>query len=123
MTTRQGRIVRKPQRTTEERAGYWDAAYAGHGALGVSWHQSTPSVSLELIDALGVSPDAAVIDVGGGASVLAERLVARGFADVSVLDVSAAALAEARGRMGDAASIRWLQQDLLVWRPERRFGL
>lgn len=115
--------MRKPQRTTEERAGYWDAAYAGQGVLGVSWHQSTPRVSLELIDALGISLDAAVIDVGGGASVLAERLVARGFVDVSVLDVSAAALTAARGHMGDAAPVRWLQEDLLVWRPAHRFDL
>lgn len=115
--------MRKQQWTTEERARHWDSAYAGRGVHGVSWYQDAPSVSLELIEALGIGRDAAVIDVGGGASDLAEHLVERGFIDVSVLDVSAAALAEARRRLGDAAPVSWLHEDLLVWRPERRFVL
>jgi trans-aconitate methyltransferase len=89
----------------------------------VSWYQDAPSLSLKLIEALGIGHDAAVIDVGGGASVLAEHLVARGFVDVSVLDISAAALAEARRGLGDAAPVSWLHEDLLAWRPERRFDL
>jgi 2-polyprenyl-3-methyl-5-hydroxy-6-metoxy-1,4-benzoquinol methylase len=89
-------IVSETRSTTEFLARHWDAAYAKSGVRGVSWYQADASVSLELFDALGVGPDSAVVDVGGGASVLAERLVARGFSDVSVLDVSAEALAEAR---------------------------
>lgn len=115
--------MRKPRWTTGDRARHWDTAYAGRGVDSVSWYQDAPSVSLELIEALGISRDAVVIDVGGGASLLAERLVERGFVDVSVLDVSAAALAEARRRLGDAAPVSWLHEDLLVWRPERRFVL
>ena len=46
-----------------------------------------------------------------------------GFADVSVLDVSATALDEGRRRLGDAAPVHWLHEDLLVWQPERRYGL
>jgi hypothetical protein len=71
---------------------HWDAAYATRGAEGVSWYQSVPAVSLELIDALGIQPDAAMLDVGGGGSALARELVARGFVDVTVLDVSSVAL-------------------------------
>jgi SAM-dependent methyltransferase len=115
--------MRKPPRTTEERARHWDAAYAGRGARDVSWYQDAPRVSLELIDALGVGEDAAVLDVGGGASLLADELLKRGFVDVSVLDLSAAALAETRRRLADAAPVTLLQEDLLVWRPERRFDL
>ncbi len=74
------------------RAEHWDEAYSTRGADGVSWYQPIPAVSLELVDVLGVSPEAAVIDVGGGGSFLAEELVARGFRDITVLDVSAAAL-------------------------------
>jgi hypothetical protein len=115
--------MRKPQRTTQERASHWDAAYAGRGTRSVSWYQDVPSLSLELIEALSIGRDAAVIDVGGGASLLANHLVERGFVDVSVLDVSAAALAEACCRLGDAAPVSWLHEDVLVWRPERRFVL
>jgi trans-aconitate methyltransferase len=116
-------IVSERRSTTESLARHWDAAYAKSGVRGVSWYQADASVSLELFDALGVGPDSAVVDVGGGASVLAERLVARGFSDVSVLDVSAEALAEARSRAGDGSPIRWLHDDLLLWRPERRFDV
>ncbi len=112
-----------PQRNSEERARHWDSAYTAGGVRGVSWYQDAPTVSLELIEALGIARDAAIIDVGGGASVLADRLVERGFVDVSVLDVSAAALAEARSRMAGAARVHWLHEDLLDWRPERRFDL
>lgn len=74
------------------RAEHWDEAYTTRGVDGVSWYQAAPAVSLELVEALGVSTEAAVIDVGGGASFLADELVARDFTDVTVLDVSAAAL-------------------------------
>lgn len=115
--------MQTPPRTTEERARHWDSAYADMEVLCVSWYQNTPTVSLELIEALAVGHDAAVIDVGGGASTLADNLVERGWVDVSVLDVSAAALAEGRRRLGDAAPISRLHEDLLAWRPERRFVL
>ena len=72
---------------------HWDEVYSTRGVAGVSWYQAAPAMSLELVAALGVSPDAAVIDVGGGGSFLADELVARGFTDVTVLDISAAALA------------------------------
>jgi 2-polyprenyl-3-methyl-5-hydroxy-6-metoxy-1,4-benzoquinol methylase len=74
------------------RAEHWDEAYSTRGVAGVSWYQAGPAVSLELVAALGISPEAAVIDVGGGGSFLAEELVARGFTAVTVLDISAAAL-------------------------------
>ena len=41
----------------------------------MSWYEPIPAVSLELVEALGVSPEAAVIDVGGGGSFLADELV------------------------------------------------
>jgi len=109
--------MRKPSSTSEEWARHWEAAYAGRGFDGVSWYQHVPRVSLELIAALGVPAGAAVIDVGGGASALVDHLVKQHFGDVSVLDLSAAALAEARRR------VNWLNEDLLLWRPERRFDV
>ena len=74
------------------RAEHWDEAYSARGVDGVSWYQAAPAVSLQLVEALGVSPEAAVIDAGGGGSFLADELVARGFTDVTVLDISAKAL-------------------------------
>jgi hypothetical protein len=80
-------------------------------------------MSLNLIDRLGVPRSAPVIDVGGGASLHVDRLLVRGYTDLAVLDVSAAALDIARRRVGDAAPVRWLHEDILTWQPERRYAL
>jgi trans-aconitate methyltransferase len=89
----------------------------------VSWFQEEPVISMELIAGLGVARSAPVIDVGGGASALVDRLVAGGFTDVSVLDVSAVAVEEAQRRQVPGAPVRWLIQDLLTWRPTRQYAL
>ncbi len=105
-----------------ERASHWDAAYRSRGADGVSWFQTEPTTSLELIKRLGVTPDISVIDVGGGASNLADRLVEQNFGDVTVLDVSEEALAVGRRRL-PSTSVSWVRADLLSWRPARAYGL
>ncbi|HTW08453.1 MAG TPA: class I SAM-dependent methyltransferase, partial [Acidimicrobiales bacterium] len=105
------------------RAGHWDDAYQSRGLSGVSWYQTVPTMSLELVRQLGVGRTAAVIDVGGGASTLVDHLVCEGFTDLSVLDISEVALQAAKERLGPSAQVSWLCQDLLCWVPARRFGL
>lgn len=107
----------------EERARHWDAAYRDRGTEGVSWFEDDPAVSMALVGLLAPDRSTPVVDIGGGASFLVDRLVAAGYGDVSVLDVSALALAEARRRLGAATAVHWLEQDLLEWRPARRYGL
>jgi 2-polyprenyl-3-methyl-5-hydroxy-6-metoxy-1,4-benzoquinol methylase len=69
----------------------------------VSWLQTNTSVSLELIGSAGITSAEPLIDVGGGASVLVDRLAERGFADLTVLDLAETALAVARERLGATA--------------------
>jgi hypothetical protein len=76
-----------------------------------------------LIERLEIPKSAAIIDIGGGASVLADALLDQGFTDVSVLDVSKAALAEVRQRLGADAYLSLLHKDLLAWSPERHYDL
>jgi trans-aconitate methyltransferase len=79
-------------------------------------------MSLQMVDAAGASAADALIDVGGGASPLAEELLDRGFRDVTVLDISAAGMQQARDRLGPrAGQIHWLTADILQWRPERHY--
>jgi len=106
-----------------ERQRHWDAAYRDRGVAGVSWFQPEPAVSLELLRVLAVDPGAPVIDVGGGASPFVDRLVGEGYRDVSVLDVSELALDQGRGRLGPDAAVTWIHEDVLRWRPSRRYGL
>ena len=105
------------------RADHWDAAYSTRGVDGVSWYQAVPEVSLELVDALDISRDAAVIDVGGGASFLVDELLARGFSDLTVLDLSVSALDATRQRLPADAPVRCVHADLLTWEPDRRYDL
>jgi SAM-dependent methyltransferase len=79
-------------------------------------------MSLELIEALRTPRDAAVVDIGGGASRLVDCLVDRGFGDLTVLDVSVSALEEVRSRLGDSP-VFLLHEDLLDWQPDRQYDL
>ena len=106
----------------EERARHWDRAYAAHQPHELSWYSEDARISIELIQTVGINGDAAVVDVGGGASVLARQLVAQGFTDITVLDLSTEALVAARHYAGDAP-VEWLHQDLLSWRPTRRYDV
>lgn len=101
---------------------HWDAAYSA-GDAGVSWFQDSPTRSLELILAVD-DLRSSVIDVGGGSSRLAEALVGLDWDDVSVLDVSDAALAIARERLGDSATaVEWIASDVISWEPSRRYDI
>ena len=106
-----------------DRARYWDERYEKTGDERVSWHQTRPNVSLELIDALGVRPSAGVIDVGGGSSRLVDELAARGFTDLTVLDVSPTALDIACRRLDQPARVSWLPADILTWTPTRQWDV
>jgi hypothetical protein len=102
-------------------AAHWDEAYAA-GATSRGWFQEQPRMSLRLLDAAGVTASDGVIDVGGGASPLAGALLARGFCDVTVLDVSAAGMACAQQRLGaDADRAQWLVADVRTWEPRRPY--
>jgi trans-aconitate methyltransferase len=102
---------------------HWDEAYGARGADGVSWFEPAPRTSLALIDALGVSRDAAALDVGAGTSFLPDRLLERGFSDITLLDLSTVALAQVRDRLAGNAALELVHADLLTWRPGRRYDL
>ncbi|MHB1224836.1 MAG: class I SAM-dependent methyltransferase [Gemmatimonadaceae bacterium] len=96
-----------------DRKRHWEDVYAVKGADEMSWYQARPERSLELLAAVGAGPASAVLDVGGGDSTLVDALVERGFTDVTVLDISAAALARARTRLGPRATgVRWVEADV-----------
>lgn len=104
--------------------GHWEAVYAQRDADQLSWFQRDPGVSLQLIDACALEPDAPLIDVGGGASVLVDHLLDLGYRDLTVLDLSGAALACSRTRLGGRASlVHWMEADLLEFRPTRQYAL
>lgn len=118
-----GRVADLVPPDSTSRRDHWDATYRRAAPTLVSWFQPDPTVSLELFEVLQVPRDAAVIDVGGGASTLVDELRVRGFLDVSVLDISEAALALARDRVGHDEGVQFLHTDVLSWRPARQYDL
>ena len=100
--------------TNESLKKHWENVYKTKVSSNVSWYQPHLEKSLELILKSGIAKDAAIIDVGGGASTLADDLLLRGFNNVSVLDLSAESLAVSKLRLGESVSkINWIVGDLL----------
>lgn len=92
---------------------HWEQVYARKATTAVSWFQEQAATSLRLIQATGLPVEASILDVGGGASVLVDDLLAAGYRDLTVLDLSGAALASARARLGARAEpVRWIEGDI-----------
>lgn len=103
---------------------HWEQVYTDKSASEVSWYQTEPRLSLDLIQRSGMGHDAALIDVGGGASLLVDRLHTRGYRTLAVLDISGAALNVARQRLGtQAADIEWYETDVSEFRTPHPFSL
>jgi 2-polyprenyl-3-methyl-5-hydroxy-6-metoxy-1,4-benzoquinol methylase len=117
------REVTKHRLSAQARADHWSAVHLGASEQDFSWYQSESTVSLALLSELAVDPDAALIDVGGGASNFVDQLLAQRFSDVTVLDISETALDTARRRVGSDPRVTWLVDDLLTWNSERLYDV
>jgi len=107
-----------------DRTTHWQNVYATKGEAEVSWFQDCPAISREMIRAASPDQNAAIIDIGGGASRLVDVLLQDGYRDIAVLDLSANALDAAKKRIGTAASkVDWIVADATTWRPERRWDV
>jgi len=96
------------------REKHWDRIYRAKAPTEVSWYQPEARLSLELIRRIAPELDDSVLDVGGGASTLADGLLSAGYQDVTVLDLAPAALARAQERLGERATqVRWVVADVL----------
>jgi SAM-dependent methyltransferase len=107
-----------------EDVSHWDNIFATRGESEVSWFEPKCESSLDLIAAAKLPSDAAIIDIGGGASRLVDFLMDLGYSDLSVLDLSAEGLGVARQRLGArAARVDWIVADAAHWRPPRQYRL
>lgn len=91
---------------------HWEGIYERKGPQEMSWYQAVPEVSLSLLSEYEVPKHARIIDVGGGDSLVVDHLLDRGYTDLTVLDISGAALRKAQERLGERAhGVHWIEGD------------
>lgn len=92
---------------------HWENVYKSKAADRVSWYRPHLEVSLRLIERAAGSVDASIVDAGGGESTLVDDLIARGYRNLTVVDLSQTALYETRRRLGSSAGrVQWIAGDI-----------
>jgi trans-aconitate methyltransferase len=105
-----------------EHRQHWNEIYADPASGSLSWFQAKAELSLQFIDAVQLPRDAPIIDVGAGTSSLVDGLLAGGFTDITLLDLSERALETAARRL-EPQSVQTIVGDVTTWRPSRRYAL
>ena len=103
---------------------HWDTVYKTKAPNQVSWTQEIPKTSLDFIHSFGLPTTAKIIDIGGGDSKLVDFLLADGFENITVLDISAKALDRAKLRLGSKAEkVNWIVSDITEYIPTMTFDV
>lgn len=105
-----------------DRKKHWENIYQTKKPEEVSWYQHTPETSLDFFKRLNIPTTAKVIDIGGGDSFLADCLLDLGYTDITVLDISSAAIERAKNRLGTKASlVKWIVADVTHFEPTEKY--
>lgn len=103
---------------------HWEFIYQTKQPKEVSWTEEKPCVSLDMIHRCSLPKSAKIIDVGGGDSKLVDYLLADGFTDISVLDISEAAIERAKMRLGEKSNqVTWIVEDILNFKPKVKYAI
>lgn len=103
---------------------HWEHIYSTSSPDQLSWTEQKPAHSLSLIKDTNTAKDLAIIDIGGGDSLLVDYLLLEGYSDITVLDISAKAIERAKKRLGEKSEqVTWLVGDILDFKPERQYAL
>jgi ubiquinone/menaquinone biosynthesis C-methylase UbiE len=92
---------------------HWDKIYSEKAPNAVSWYRDHLETSLALIEKVSSGRSSAIIDVGGGESALVDDLLADGYEDVTVLDISQTAIDANKSRLGEISNrVKWRVADV-----------
>jgi hypothetical protein len=107
-----------------QRKIHWETVYSTKQPHEVSWTQAVPQTSLDFIRGFNLPKTAAIIDIGGGDSQLVDCLLAEGYENLTVLDISENALLRAQKRLGDKAQkVRWIVSDITQFEPTEQYDV
>ena len=105
-----------------ERKQHWENIYQTRKLTEVSWHQPIPSTSLSFFAEYNVPKNAKIIDIGGGDSFLTDHLLDLGYTDITILDISQAAIDRAKARLGTRAeNVKWIIADAATFSPTEKY--
>ena len=108
----------------KDRKTHWETIYQTKNITDVGWYQSKPITSLKFISELDLKKDAKIIDIGAGESYLVDYLLADGFSDLTILDISEEALDHTRLRLGKKVeNLKWINADISNFIPEEKYDL
>ncbi|MCE7042730.1 trans-aconitate 2-methyltransferase [Dyadobacter sp. CY312] len=103
---------------------HWEDVYKNKTSDQVSWTELKPVHSLKLIQNASTVKNIAIIDIGGGDSLLVDYLLDEGYSNITVLDISATAIERAKKRLGGkAGKVTWVVSDILDFYPEKHYGI
>ncbi|MDR3694597.1 class I SAM-dependent methyltransferase [Mucilaginibacter sp.] len=103
---------------------HWEQVYINKTPAQVSWTQVVPQTSLDFIHGFQLSKNASIIDVGGGDSNLVDFLLQEGFQNITVLDISSAAIEKAKARLGKKSDlVKWVVSDITEFETTEHFDL
>lgn len=104
------------------RKNHWENIYQTKALNEVSWYQPLPQTSLDFVAKFNLPLDAEIIDVGGGDSFFVDHLLKLGFQNITVLDISEAAISRAKERLGsDSERVKWIVSDITEFVPEEKY--
>jgi 2-polyprenyl-3-methyl-5-hydroxy-6-metoxy-1,4-benzoquinol methylase len=101
---------------------HWNQIYETKELKDVSWFEPKPENSLHFLEQFQVSKQAKIIDIGGGDSFLVDNLLALGYQNITVLDISHVAIEKAKKRLGDNANkVTWIVSDVTEFEPMEKY--
>jgi 2-polyprenyl-3-methyl-5-hydroxy-6-metoxy-1,4-benzoquinol methylase len=103
---------------------HWNNVYAGKKPEELSWFQQDSTFSIKIIASIAQDRNAAIIDVGGGASSLVDSLLLLDYLNLSVLDISEKAIEHSKQRLADKAEkVSWYVEDILHFKPSHKYDV
>tara|TARA_Y100000766_G_scaffold198865_1_gene171202 strand:- start:107 stop:724 length:618 start_codon:yes stop_codon:yes gene_type:complete len=109
---------------TFSKEDHWQKIYKTKALKEVSWYQPVPKTSLNFIEGIKKESNSSIIDIGGGDSFLSDCLIEKGYNDITVLDISAAAISRAVKRHKNfSTKVNWIVSDILEFVPKKKYSI
>lgn len=106
------------------RKKHWETIYQTKNLDEVSWFQPKPVTSLSLFEKYEIDKNADIIDIGGGDSFLVDHLLALGYQNITVLDISENAIEKAKNRLGEkAGQVKWIVSDITAFKSSEKYDV